>query len=266
MTTYSLGNDPQELARLDHQAEAIAGPTAMLLQAAGIVPGMRVLDLGTGLGHVALQVAEMVGPEGSVVGVDQSADALEVARTRAGPNVRFVQADVHEFHDDEPFDAVVMRLLLFHLQHPADLVRHRAKGLRGGGVMLVIDFDAGGARTDPPVELIETARRWIEAGFRSAGANPRVGSRLGTILRDAGFEGIETIGLQAYVAPGDPAGPAMIAGVVRSLSARIVAEGLATPAELEHFEPRLAEELLEADSVLMPPTVAGAWARLADAD
>ena len=94
MSTYSLGNDPQELARLDHQAEAIARPTAMLLQAAGIGPGMRVLDLGTGLGHVAMQVAAMVGPEGSVVGVDQSAEALEVARSRARPNVRFERADV----------------------------------------------------------------------------------------------------------------------------------------------------------------------------
>jgi cyclopropane fatty-acyl-phospholipid synthase-like methyltransferase len=46
---YVLGSDPQELARLDRQAAFIEAPTRLLLQAAGLAPGMRVLDLGTGL-------------------------------------------------------------------------------------------------------------------------------------------------------------------------------------------------------------------------
>ena len=109
--------------------------------------------------------------------------------------------------------------------------------------------------------LGEDALSWIEAGFRSAGANPRIGARLVTVLRDAGFEGIESIGIQGSFAPGDPAGPALVAGVVRSLTERIVAEGIATAAELEGFEQRFGEALVEADAVLMPPTVVGAWAR-----
>jgi ubiquinone/menaquinone biosynthesis C-methylase UbiE len=68
---YVLGSDTAEIARLDAQAESIAAPTALLLRAAGIAPGMRVLDLGTGLGAVAFAVAELVGAEGAVVGVDQ---------------------------------------------------------------------------------------------------------------------------------------------------------------------------------------------------
>jgi hypothetical protein len=81
------------------------------------------------------------------------------------------------------------------------------------------------------------------------------------VRRHAGVEAIETIGLQGYSAPGDPAGPAMVAGVVRSLTARILEEGIATAAELDDFERRLAAALREADSVLMLPTVVGAWAR-----
>jgi SAM-dependent methyltransferase len=263
MASYSLGSDPQELQRLDRQAEAIARPTAMLLQAAGIQAGMRVLDLGTGLGHVALQLAELVGPEGSVVGVDQSSAALDVARARAGPDVRFEQADVYAFEDPEPFDAIVARLLLFHLAEPLELVRRQASALRSGGVMVLIDFNIGGARSEPPVELAARVLGWIDAGFRSAGANPRIGARLGTILRDCGFAGIETVGVQAYFAPADPAGPAMIAGVARSLERRIVEAGIATADEmgLDDLEQRLGAALRAADAVLMPPTVAGAWAR-----
>src|SRR5215211_4093307 len=79
---YVLGSDDAEIARLDGQAAAIAPPTALLLQAAGIAPDMQVLDVGTGLGHVAFTVAELVGPGGAVVGVDQSPALLEVAEAR----------------------------------------------------------------------------------------------------------------------------------------------------------------------------------------
>src|SRR5947209_17936439 len=51
---YVLGSDDLELARLDRQAAFIGPATQLLLKAAGITPGLRVLDLGTGLGHVEI--------------------------------------------------------------------------------------------------------------------------------------------------------------------------------------------------------------------
>src|SRR5215203_814816 len=81
--TYVLGNQVSELARLDAQAAQIEPATRLLLRAAGIGPGQRVLDLGTGLGHVAHLVADMVGPSGTVVGLDNFSDVLEIARQRA---------------------------------------------------------------------------------------------------------------------------------------------------------------------------------------
>ena len=82
MATYSLGSSDLEIARLDAQAEFLREPTRVLLEASGIGPGMRVLDLGTGLGHVAAAVAELVGPHGEVVGLDIDPRMLEVARAR----------------------------------------------------------------------------------------------------------------------------------------------------------------------------------------
>ena len=66
---------PDELERLDAQARSIAAPTELLLRAAGIEPGMSVLDLGTGLGHVACAVAALVGSD--------TARSLGSIRTRA---------------------------------------------------------------------------------------------------------------------------------------------------------------------------------------
>ncbi len=264
---YVLGAGEAEIARLDGQAATIARATGILLRAGGIAPGMRVLDLGSGLGHVAFQVAELVGPEGSVIGIDQAVPLLELAEHRrraAGiENVRFLEADVRSYRPEGHFDAVVGRLILFHLPDAVDVLRHHAEALRPGGLALAIDYDIGTSRTEPELPLARTAVGWIEAAFRTAGAAPRVGARLGPILREAGLVDVETFGVQAYLAPDDPVGPAFVAGVVRSLSDAIVAGRIATEEELglATLEQRVADELRAADAVLLAPGVVGAWGR-----
>ena len=264
---YVLGSDVAELARLDHQAAAIAQPTQMVLRAAGIAPGMRVLDLGTGLGHVALMLAEMVGPSGSVVAIDQSAAAIEVAAERAAAagasNVRFAEADVTTWRDDVAFDAVVGRLVLFHMADPVAVVCHHLAGLEAAGLMVAVDFDVGASRVDPPTPLATRALGWVMAAFTHAGAHPSIGPHLGQILREAGVGHVTSFGIQGYLASHDPTAALMLAGVVRSLHDTIVAAGIAEPVEIgiDTLEQRLAEEAHEANAVLLPPTVACAWGR-----
>jgi cyclopropane fatty-acyl-phospholipid synthase-like methyltransferase len=110
---YVLGSDEQEIARLDAQAAFYEAATDLLLREADLPRGARVLDLGTGLGHVARLAAKRVGPGGEVVGIDADERLLRVARERTAAaelqNVRFERADVYDFRDAEPFDAVVGR-------------------------------------------------------------------------------------------------------------------------------------------------------------
>jgi SAM-dependent methyltransferase len=195
---YSLGGDDAEIARLDAQAALLAPATRLLLEAGGIVPGMRVLDLGTGLGHVAFDVADLVGPRGAVVGIDQSARLLEIAerRRRAADldNVAFLEADVRTFRDAAPFDAIVGRLILFHLPDAIEVLAHHSAGLHQRGLILVVDFDGGSMRAEPPVQLVTTIHDWCDEAFRSAGANPVVGTRLALLLRRAGAVDVSTPG------------------------------------------------------------------------
>ena len=207
----------------------------------------------------------LIGTNGLVVGLDQSADVLHEARRRAGNDARivFTQGDVTSWRDAEPFDVIVGRLLLFHVADPVAVVRHHVAALRPAGQFIAIDFDIGSARTEPAVPLLKEALEWISAAFSAAGASPNIGARLGVILEDAGLTGVTTFGVQGYIPPRSPAGPALVAGVVRSLEDAIVAHGIATREQvgIETLESRLADALSRANAVLLPPTVAGAWGR-----
>ncbi len=262
---YSLGASGHEIERLDRQAASIEGATRLLLRASGIQPGMRVLDLGTGIGHVAMLVAELVGPEGRVVGIDNSSKLLDVAALRAAarPQVHFIQGDVRDWRDDEPFDAIVGRLILFHLADPVSVLRHHAAALRAGGLLLALDFDLGASRAEPALPLVSAALGWVDAAFRHAGANPAIGTQLALLLAQAGLADVQGFGVQGYIAPGDPRGPALLSGVVRSLAPQIAAAGIATPQQIDidTLEARIADAVRSAGAVVLPPTLAGAWGR-----
>ena len=69
-TDYALGRTNAEYERLIEQAEVLRPLTERLLRAAGIGAGMHVLDIGCGVGEVSLLARELVGPEGSVDGIE----------------------------------------------------------------------------------------------------------------------------------------------------------------------------------------------------
>jgi cyclopropane fatty-acyl-phospholipid synthase-like methyltransferase len=97
---YGLGRSEAETRRLLAQARGAELPLRRLFEDAGIGQGMRVLDLGSGAGDVAMAAAELVGPAGSVVGVDMNPTILEAARERTAAagleNVAFVAGDLRE--------------------------------------------------------------------------------------------------------------------------------------------------------------------------
>lgn len=112
-TDYALGHAEAELRRLSTQARLIGPITRRFLEAAGIAKGMRILDIGSGAGDVALLCGELVGPTGEVVGTDLALAAVERAERRvknAGSSrISFRQGDPADLNFDESFDAIVGR-------------------------------------------------------------------------------------------------------------------------------------------------------------
>src|SRR5215467_1660464 len=109
---YVLGQSTREQERLMFQARVLRPYTEKYLRAAGLAPGMRVLDLGSGVGDVSLLCGDVVGPAGRVLGLDRDAVAVEHARRRSVEQgcsswVSFEVTSLDAFVKEERFDAVV---------------------------------------------------------------------------------------------------------------------------------------------------------------
>ncbi len=163
--TYGLGRSSAETQRLITQAQLYDSFTRQVFQAAGIATGMKVLDVGSGAGDVALLLADLVGPMGSVVGVDINPIILETARARAQEaglaNVTFLAGEVGSCKLEREFDAAVGRWILMHVSDPVETVRTVVNHLRTGGIIAFqeSDFTTPMAAL-PPSRLLQQFNRW----------------------------------------------------------------------------------------------------------
>lgn len=136
---YALGSTDAEHERLIRQAVLLSPLTERFLREACIGPGQRILELGSGVGDVAMLAARLVGPSGEVVGVERDARSIARARVRVAAadlhNVTFTQSDVCELPGDKPFDAVVGRFILQFLPNPVAALRSLSQLVRRGGVI-----------------------------------------------------------------------------------------------------------------------------------
>jgi len=128
-SNYVLGQSVHEYERLMLQGRLLRPYTEKFLRAAGVVPGMQVLDVGSGMGDVALLAADMVGPGGRVLGIDRDSSALDHARRRAAEQgcsswVSFQAANLDEFETGDKFDALVGRYILLYQPNAAATIRY----------------------------------------------------------------------------------------------------------------------------------------------
>jgi ubiquinone/menaquinone biosynthesis C-methylase UbiE len=189
---YALGYTNEEHDRLIRQAERIAPITERLFREAGIGPGQRVLDLGSGVGDVGLLVARIVGPSGEVVGIERDARSIAQARARVTEaglhNVSFTQADVNQIVGDTPFDAAVGRFILMFLPDPVSVLRSLTRLVRPGGVLAFqepswVSFLALGARLPLWSKLLSS----IHETFLRSGVNTKMGPALYGIFQEIGL-------------------------------------------------------------------------------
>jgi ubiquinone/menaquinone biosynthesis C-methylase UbiE len=220
--SYALGRSAAETERLIRQAQIYGPLTRQLFLAVGISSGMKVLDVGSGAGDVALLLADLVGPRGSVVGVEMNPTILETARARVRAagwmNVTFFEGDVDDVGLDDDFDAVVGRWILMYLPDPVGVLRRLLSHLRPGGVVAFQENDfTYPPTTFPPAPLHEKVKRWTTPPPGSPGPEQQMGSKLYRTYLDAGLRAPQ-LRLEAPIGGGeDWPGYAYVADTIRSL-------------------------------------------------
>jgi ubiquinone/menaquinone biosynthesis C-methylase UbiE len=181
-TRYVLGHSDFELGRLARQAQFLEPITREYFRLAGMAPGMRVLDVGSGTGAVAFLAADMVGPSGEVVGTDIAPAAISTARTAAiaggHSQVSFREGDTGEMAFEKAFDFVVGRYVLWAQAEPGEMLRKLTRHLRPGGVVLFHELDWSFVRSEPPVPIYDRCCRFIIDTFDQSNA-----SLTGTVAR-----------------------------------------------------------------------------------
>lgn len=189
---YVLGYTNSEHDRLIRQAKRIAPYTERLFREAGIAPGQRVLDLGSGVGDVSMLLARIVGPSGEVVGIERDAGSIARANARVAEaglhNVSFIHADVNQIVSDSPFDAAAGRFILMFLPDPVSVLRSLSKLVRPGGIVVFqepswVSFLAFSKQ----LPLWSSVQSVIHQTLSRSGANPEMGLDLYRRFQDIGL-------------------------------------------------------------------------------
>jgi ubiquinone/menaquinone biosynthesis C-methylase UbiE len=190
---YVLGRTPEEYARLSLQARIVRPYTERYFRAAGLGPGMRVLELGSGVGEVAVIAADLVGADGHVHGVDVDAQALVYARRRIAQHgcaatVTFEAASIDEYQTTDQFDALVGRYVLLYLPDPVAAIRRLLSNVKPGGIVVFHDVDFSDPQpSHPPCALWDQGYQLVREAFERAGTPLTFGTRLGDTFVRAGL-------------------------------------------------------------------------------
>lgn len=268
-TDYALGRTQVEYQRLIEQAEILQPITERMLLAAGIKAGTRVLDVGCGVGDVSFLVANLVGPEGSVVGVDLDSEALQFADERRAAlgcvNVEFHHSDARSVDLGRLFDAAVGRLVLVYMNDPTEALRQIAERVRPGGIVAfqepVTRNGVGAATTEPALARLNDL---LAATFERSGARPDLGEELYWRMLDAGLEPNPKPFAEIPLGTGDRAYRRWSA-FAQNVLPKMIEYGLATEKDVLDLLEQLHRDMIQARGLIpLTSLMVCQWARKPD--
>ena len=199
---YVHGTEPREHERL---ALLNRLTNAAFVSFLDVRPRMRVLEVGSGLGILAAEVAA-AAPDVEVTGLEIS--SAQIGAAVHTPNVRYVQGDAQVMRfENESFDLVYARYLLEHVLYAGRVVLEMSRVVRVGGRVAACENDISLLRIDPPCPSFDKVWRAFERLQKMLGGDPLIGRRLHRLFQRAGFSHIELSvqpELHWYGSPGFP--------------------------------------------------------------
>jgi SAM-dependent methyltransferase len=263
MTDYVIRGGEHGKARLHVIGEVLGPSTAPVLTAAGIDRGMTCLDLGCGGGDVTLAMADMVGPDGRVVGIDMDSQKIALAqqdaRERGLANVELRCGDATNVELDDGYDVVYARLLLTHLREAAAVLDRMVAAAKPGGAVVVEDLDHTAVFAYPRCPALERYLALYEEVARRRGGDPAIGPKLAMMLRRAGVADVRVQVVQPIFLDGEAKNIHLI--TLENVRDPIIDAGLATADELGALAREMDDFAGDPDTIVAFPRIFQAFGR-----
>ncbi|HEY7098890.1 MAG TPA: methyltransferase domain-containing protein [Terriglobales bacterium] len=260
---YVLATGTAAVRRL-HVLHDIYSPAGrrVLLQA-GLTKGMRVADFGCGVGATTRMLAKMVGPSGSVTGVDidraQLEEARELCATESLANTTFVEASAYSTGlPRNSFDLVYCRFLLLHLSDPAACLREMKAVLKPAGILVAEDGDLASAASVPSSAMNAFADLFGQLG-PVRGLNYSLGKDLYHLVLKAGFTNASLEINQPAIIRGQ--NRFFLKWSVEEAGPALVDAGIVTSDELARTLSQMQAVVEDTSVLILPPRMSLVWAR-----
>ncbi len=188
-----LMESEEEAVRLDMKTDGAVVEKQALW--AGIKPGMRVADMGCGVGKTTFHLNKLVGPSGSAVGIDVAPQRIGYAQSHySHVGIEYLGKDIRKpLEGLGMFDFIWVRFVLeYYRLESFDIVKNISKVLKPGGILCLIDLDSNCLRHFGLPERLETVlsnvMQKLEDNFNF---DPYAGIKLYSYLYDLGYQDID---------------------------------------------------------------------------
>lgn len=159
-------------------------------------PGMLVLDVGCGTGAMSRDMAILVGPDGRVIGIDNTSAFIESGRKSYGDteNLELVHSDLFGFNTDLKFDLITSARMLQWLSDPEEAIIIMKNFLRKGGMISILDYNHEDLEWSPapPASMLDFYTKFLQ-WKADAGMDNRIADHLPSMMARCGLQKIEVI-------------------------------------------------------------------------
>lgn len=186
---YTHGH--QESVVNAHATRTIANSAAYLEPY--LKPGVHLLDVGCGPGSITAEFADRVAPDGSVLGIDNGAEVIDLARNSyVGSAASFEVMDLYSLPiEDDTYDVVHAHQVLQHVSNPVAALTEMQRVTKPGGIVAVRDADYAGMHWAPLLPALDDWLRVYRQVAYGNDAEPDAGRHLIRWAREAGLNNVK---------------------------------------------------------------------------
>jgi ubiquinone/menaquinone biosynthesis C-methylase UbiE len=158
--------------------------------------GLRVLDIGCGTGAISKGIAEKVGENGLVIGIDNTKHFIDSGKEsyKSVTNLTLIHADLFAFDPKEKFDLIVAARVLQWLNNPKDALKKMVSMLKPNGYISILDYNHTALEWQPkPPKSMQTFYQTFLKWRADAGMNNQIAEDLPDYFKELGFNSIDVL-------------------------------------------------------------------------